>query len=100
MDTHEQAAQDYIRKFLPDIVLIDAEHSTQAALHDHMLVQDFADFILHHDIDSDALPHLRFFYDSIVKLSTSQFASLKFIDQYESVAESYLGIGLMSRIRS
>lgn len=96
-DSHDETVEHFIKDNRPDIVFIDGEHSVQAALHDHMINLDSADWIVHHDISNDSLPHLRFLYDSLVRLSDSEFESQKFVQQYESVEGNHLGIGLMSR---
>ena len=97
MDSHDQRVESYVSDSKPDTVLIDGEHSVQAALHDHMLFESVSDRIIHHDIASDALPHLSFFYDSIAKLSADRWSSKVFDHQYKSVPGSFLGIGLLER---
>ena len=96
-DSHDETVEAYVVDHKPDIVLIDGEHSVQAALHDHMMVLDGADWIIHHDISNDSLPHLRFLFDSLARLSVSEFESQKFDHQYESVGGNHLGIGLLTR---
>ncbi len=97
MDSHDERVEGYVANSRPDTVLIDSEHSVQAALHDHMLFEAVSDRIIHHDIASDALPHLAFFYESIATLGADRWSSKVFDHQYESVAGSFLGIGLLER---
>lgn len=96
-DSHDEVVEAYVVDNKPDIVLIDGEHSVQAALHDHMMVLDAADWIIHHDISNDSLPQLRFLFDSLSRLSVAEFESQKFDHQYKSVGGSHLGIGLLTR---
>jgi hypothetical protein len=97
MDSHDERVESYVANSRPDTVLIDGEHSVQAALHDHMLFEAVSDRIIHHDIASDALPHLAFFYESIATLGADRWSSKVFDHQYESVTGSFLGIGLLER---
>ena len=78
-------------------ILIDGDHALKSVLLDHINVLDYADFILHHDIKSDAVPDVGILYSAISKLSSSDFDSCQFTEQYEDVVGNYLGIGLLSR---
>jgi hypothetical protein len=79
-------------------VLIDGDHSTEGALWDHLNFGRYADRIMHHDVDSDAVPNLRVLWDVLRELETD-YSSCDFVKQYETVNGSFLGIGLMEKRR-
>lgn len=96
-DSHDLSTKNWVRTHKPDMVFIDGEHSIQAALHDHLLIQASANVIVHHDVSSDSLPHLHFLFEALRYLTRLEFESWRFDDQYDSVNGNYLGIGLMVR---
>jgi hypothetical protein len=77
------------------LCFIDGDHSLQAVMRDHQIVLDFADLIIHHDINSDATPQVRDFWDFIKTLQNSEWNFRSYTDQYPSVRGNFLGIGFM-----
>ena len=77
-------------------VLIDGDHSTEGALWDHLNFGRYADRIIHHDVDSDAVPNLRVLWGVLQELETT-YSSCDYVKQYDSVRGSFLGIGLMEK---
>jgi hypothetical protein len=78
-------------------VLIDGDHSTEGVLSDHLHYGRPANRIIHHDIDSDAVPNLRILWKVLVELETER-KSMEFVEQYLSVRGSFLGIGLLEKL--
>lgn len=87
-----------ISQVLKGTVLIDGDHSTEGALWDHLNFGRYADRIIHHDVDSDAVPNLRVLWGVLQELETA-YSSCDFVEQYKSVNGSFLGIGLMEKRR-
>ena len=77
------------------LCFIDGDHTLQAVMRDHQFALGFADLIIHHDIDSDATPQVRDFWDFIKTVQTSEWNFRSYTDQYASVRGNFLGIGFM-----
>jgi hypothetical protein len=81
----------------PKFVFIDGDHQLKGALSDHMLIRDYANVIVHHDITSQACPEVARLWEILRKLERGTFDFWEFRDQYESVPGNFLGIGVMKR---
>jgi hypothetical protein len=81
----------------PDFVFIDGDHKLKGALADHMMVRDYAEIIVHHDVCSEACPDTTSLWDTLKKLERHEFESFEFVNQYPSVKGDFLGIGAMKR---
>ena len=92
-----QRVKDLVARLAPDFVFIDGDHALKTALADHMLVRDCARIIVHHDICSHTCPDPAFLWSVLRKLEQEEFEFSEFVNQYESVTGSFLGIGTMKR---
>ena len=91
---------DFVKKVAssrPEFVFIDGDHRMNGALHDHMMVREFAKYILHHDISSDSCRDTTQLWIYLKTLEANTFDNYTFDSQYESVQGSYLGLGLLAR---
>lgn len=80
----------------PDMVFIDGDHSMPGVMSDHALVRKTARIIVHHDISSVACPPTSLFWNYVSR-AEDDFDSFAFTDQYKSVKDPYLGIGVLKR---
>jgi hypothetical protein len=78
----------------PEISFIDGDHRIVGALKDHMLVREFSEIIIHHDISSDTVPETTLLWNSLKKLESGR-KSAEFTDQYQSQKGKYFGIGVL-----
>jgi hypothetical protein len=83
-----------IEKKQPEISFIDGDHRLEGGLKDHMLVREKSKIIVHHDISSDSCPDTTFLWDCLKKLEINR-KSIEFTEQYSSVKNKYLGIGVL-----
>lgn len=91
-------AKEIVSLIRPEYVFVDGDHSLRGVLSDHLLVRDYAKIIAHHDIASPTIcPDTTFFWSIMRELESVVFDLSEFVDQYESVPGSYLGIGTMKR---
>lgn len=88
--------RSYFNTCRPDMVFIDGDHSMYGVMNDHLIVRKSANLIVHHDIVSIACPETTLFWNYI-KQTEDHFDHSEFIDQYESVNGSFLGIGVLKR---
>jgi hypothetical protein len=78
----------------PEISFIDGDHRLDGALKDHMLVREISKIIIHHDVSSDSCPDTTFLWNCLKKLEINR-KSIEFTEQYLSVKNKYLGIGVL-----
>jgi hypothetical protein len=83
-----------IEERCPEISFIDGDHRLEGALKDHMLVRKISKVIIHHDVLSDSCQDTTFLWDCLKKLETNR-KSVEFTEQYSSVKNKYLGIGVL-----
>jgi hypothetical protein len=86
-----------VERVKPDFVFIDGDHALKGVLLDHLLVRDCAQIIVHHDVNSHSCPDTALLWNAVKKLERHDFDFFEFIDQYDSVNGSFLGIGAMKR---
>ena len=87
---------EYLRNFKPDMVFIDGDHSLQGVMNDHLLVRKTANIIVDHDVSSQACIATTVFWNYL-KQAETDFNAWDFVQQYESVEGSFLGIGALKR---
>ena len=90
-----KAVTEALAEFKYGTVFIDGDHTTEGVILDHAQFSKDASCVIHHDIDSDAVPNLRTFWKAIKELERNKFKSTEITNQYESVDGRFLGIGLM-----
>lgn len=75
-----------------DLILIDAEHSYNAVKNDLEIAKQFnPKYVVFHDITNVVCPGVGQFWNEI----KNDYRHYEFIEQYDSVVGSYLGIGLI-----
>ena len=79
------------------MVFIDGDHEYEGVKHDFTIFENIQDtkYIVFHDIVSDACNGVVVFWNEIKK--DQRFDHIEFIDQYDSVIGSYLGIVILIR---
>jgi hypothetical protein len=92
-----QEVSGLVKRIKPDFVFIDGDHGLKGVLLDHLLVRDHARIIVHHDVVSHSCPDTALHWDAVKKLERHDFEFFEFVEQYDSVKGSFLGIGAMQR---
>jgi cephalosporin hydroxylase len=90
-------SEDFIRivkEQQPEISFVDGDHRIAGALQDHMLVREYSEIIVHHDISSDTVPETTLLWNSLKKLESGRKA-VEFTDQYQPQKGKYFGIGVL-----
>ena len=87
---------EYLRTFKPDMVFIDGDHSLQGVMNDHLLVRKTSNIIVHHDVSSQSCIATTIFWNYL-KQAETEFEAAEFVQQYDSVEGSFLGIGVLKR---
>ena len=85
-----------VNKMKPDISLIDGDHSIRGALKDHMLIRQFSNIVVHHDVSSDTCPDSTLLWNSLKQLESGMNYT-EFTEQYPSLPGRYFGIGVLSK---
>jgi hypothetical protein len=80
----------------PDFVFIDGDHSLRGVMNDFHVCSSSANLIAFHDIASDGCVDTTLFW-SFLKRHAAVFDSFEFVDQYDSVVGSFMGIGALLR---
>lgn len=75
-----------------DLVLIDGDHSYEGVRHDSLTMQKNSNIRVFHDIVSSACPGVVRYWQEIK--SDNAYDIHEFTQQYESVANTFLGIGV------
>lgn len=86
--------KNFYNELKPDIAFVDGDHSLKGALKDHLLVRSHAKIIVHHDVYSDSCADTTMLWQSLKELESTK-ENVEFIDQHDSVAGKYLGIGVL-----
>jgi hypothetical protein len=84
----------------PQFAFIDGDHSLKGALLDHLMVRQYAEIIVHHDIRSVACQDTTLLWQALKRMESPKFETFEFTQQYASVNGSFLGIGAMKRAAS
>lgn len=96
-NSHSIGFKDLVSNKYFSLVLVDADHSYTSVKKDTELVIDKADIIVLHDIVSSVCPGVVKYWTEFKKEYADIFNFYEFIEQYESVAGSFLGIGCAVR---
>lgn len=92
-NSHSIGFKDLIANKHFSVALIDADHSYSSVKKDTELVIDQTEIIVLHDIVSSVCPGVVKYWTELKHEYNNIFNFYEFIDQYESVAGSFLGIG-------
>lgn len=75
-----------------DLLLIDGDHSYDGVKKDFECLKDLAHIIVFHDVVSDVCDGVVRFWNEIK--ANGSYPTFEFVDQYDSVQGSFLGIGV------
>jgi len=89
--------KQFIENNFFDIVFIDGNHSYSAVKNDAELTKEKCNIQVFHDIVSDACPDTVFYWKEVKEKYKNTHNFYEFVQQYESVSGSYLGIGVAIR---
>lgn len=97
LNSHSIGFQNLIADKKFSLALIDADHSYSSVKKDTELVMNQTNIIVLHDIVSSVCPGVVKYWTEFKNEYANIFNFYEFIDQYESVAGSFLGIGCAVR---
>jgi cephalosporin hydroxylase len=93
---HTDSTAPEFRKFVTenafDVVFIDGDHSYEGVQTDYETCKNIGSVFVFHDIVSDACPGVIRFWNEMKSLPGFEFH--EFVEQYEDVQGSFLGIGV------
>jgi hypothetical protein len=97
VNTQENSFDTRIENRFFDLVFIDGDHSYDAVKSDSLKTINRSNIQVFHDITNDAVPGVRKFWNEFKKTYGDSHEFHEFTDQYDSVAGSFLGIGVAVR---
>ncbi|MEY4334643.1 MAG: hypothetical protein RLZZ196_3393 [Bacteroidota bacterium] len=89
--------KNYISNNFFDLIFIDGDHSYEFVKNDAEITRDFCNIQVFHDIVNDACPGVGVYWNEIKDSYSRIYNFYDFIDQYDSVSGTYLGIGMAVR---
>ncbi|MBG1259148.1 class I SAM-dependent methyltransferase [Nostoc commune] len=96
INTQSKEYQEWLKKHERfDLVLIDSFHEETQCRNEFLSVKDKANIVAFHDIANIKYPGVRKVWDEVK--NTNEFECREYIDQYENIDLSYMGIGLAVR---
>ena len=97
INSHSQEFFSYMDDNFFDLILIDGDHSYEGVKQDAESTRIQSNIQVFHDIDSDACPGVKKYWEELKKTERITYDFYEFIDQYDSVPGNYLGIGVAVR---
>jgi hypothetical protein len=91
------AFAELVATLKPELVFVDGDHTLKGALSDHLLARQYARIVVHHDITSQVCLDTTLLWRALREMEQPRFEVTEFTDQYNSVAGSFLGIGVLKR---
>ena len=92
ISSQDLAFSDLLNSNEFDLVLIDGDHSATGVANDYNLLKNSAKFLVFHDVANTVCPGVVCLWQRLKKLYSN---TIEFIEQYDSVPQSYLGIGVI-----
>jgi len=89
--------KNYISNNFFDVVFIDGDHSYDFVKNDAEITRDFCNIQVFHDTVNDACLGVGLYWNEIKETHKDLYNFYDFVDQYDSVKGSYLGIGMAVR---
>jgi cephalosporin hydroxylase len=95
--SQDLATKKHFGTINPNMVFIDGDHEYEGVKNDFSIFENMllTKYIVLHDISNDTCPGVAAFWKEIK--NNPKFDYLEFLDQYDSVHGTYLGIGLLIR---
>lgn len=84
----------YVSKNHFNLAFIDGDHSYEGVKNDAENIRPYSDIQVFHDIFSDVCPGVKQYWNEIKNTLSGSYDFYEFVDQYESVSGSFLGIGV------
>lgn len=97
IDSHSVEFIDHINNQFYDLVFIDGDHTYDGVKQDADITFNKSNIQVFHDISSLACPDVGRFWNEYKSKHEDTHNFLEFIDQYDSVDGTFLGIGVASR---
>ena len=97
MNSLSSEFKEYIIDNFFDVIFIDGDHSYQGVKTDAELTKDKCNIQVFHDIVNDCCPGVVNYWKEVKKTYKDTHNFHEFVDQYDSVDGSYLGIGVAVR---
>ena len=96
-DSGSESFRQWIDGEFFDVVFVDGDHSYEGVKDDAKATVGRCNIQVFHDISSDSCPQVRQYWVEHQKKYAKTHDFLEFVDQYESVNGSFLGIGVAVR---
>lgn len=97
IDSHSEEFYSFMDDNFFDLILIDGDHSYEGVKQDAEATRIQSNIQVYHDINSDVCPGVKKYWEEIKNTKAVEYNFYEFIDQYDSVAGNYLGIGVAVR---
>lgn len=94
MNSLSDEYKEFVSKSHWDLAFIDGDHSYEGVKADAENIRPYSSIQVFHDIANDACPGVVQYWGEIKESLNDQYDFYEFIDQYESVPGSFLGIGV------
>lgn len=94
MNSLSDAYKDFVSASHFNLAFIDGDHSYEGVKADAENIRPYCDIQVFHDITSDACPGVQQYWDELKSGMNDVYDFHEFVDQYDSVNGSFLGIGV------
>lgn len=97
MNSRSEEFKNHLKENFYDLVFIDGDHSYEGVKSDADATRDISNIQVFHDISSLVCPGVVQYWSEIKESYSDIYDFVEFVDQYDSVEGSYLGIGVAVR---